>query len=298
MTTRTMGPAAGWRWLMTAVNLGGGNPRAIFGGAALVLLLVFVTAVVLSLASALAGPATAGGQMLLSVVVSVPLLVLMAGLLVGYLRLVDNVENGRPATATLVLAGFSDRAAWMRSVVLLLVLALLQYVLIAGTVMLVAPEVADWYVANLGAPEPTATLPPGFGRAFALTMVVSVLLYAAQALGLGQVALRGHGVGQALADGATGAIRNVLPLVLLLLVGLVAMFVIALVVAVLAMVFAALGGGSGAGMVVGMVIGVPVYLLLLLAMIVVSVGVMYAMWRDICGEPGAAPPHGDDHVAA
>lgn len=298
MTTRTVGPASGWRWLMNAVNLGGSNPKAIFGGAALIVLLVFVAAVVLSVAAAVLAPTGAGpAQLLLSLLITAPLLVLMAGLLVGYLRLIDAVENGRPAAPTQVLSGFSDRGAWLRAMGLLLVLAVLQYVLIGGAVMLVAPEAGRWYVENMSATEPAA-LPPGFGRAFAVAMVVGVLVYAAQAIGLGQVALRGRGVGQALADGATGAIRNVLPLVVLMLLGLVAMFVIGIVVGLLAMLFAAFGSGSGVVMVLAIVIGVPLYLALVLAMIVVSFGVMYAMWRDICGDAGGDAPRGHDHVAA
>ena len=46
MTTRAMGPLAALGWLKNAVNLGRNNPKAVFGGAALLL----VTAVVATLA--------------------------------------------------------------------------------------------------------------------------------------------------------------------------------------------------------------------------------------------------------
>ena len=45
MTTRTMGPASGWRWISNAVNLGGGNPRAVLGGAALLMAVALVPTV-------------------------------------------------------------------------------------------------------------------------------------------------------------------------------------------------------------------------------------------------------------
>lgn len=301
MTTRTMGPASGWRWFKNAVDLGGSNPKAIFGGAALLALVVFVVAVVMSLALGLLAPEGATAQFALSMVISVPLLVLMGALLVGYLRVIDAVENDRPATATQIFGGFADRGAWLRAIVILLALALLQYALIGGLVALVAPEAGRWYLDNMAATaDPTAqvAVPAGFGRAFAVAMVVGVLVYAAQAIGLGQVALRDRAAGAALADGLTGAIRNALPLAVLLLIAMVAMFLVALVVGVLVMLFTALGAGSGLLLVLGIVVGVPFYLLLVVAMIVVSCGVMYSIWRDVCGIDSGAPRADDRHVVA
>lgn len=299
MTTRTMGPASGWRWLVAAVNLGGSNPKAVFGGAALLMLAVFAAAMVLSIAMTTLLPANATAQFAGSLLVSLPLLALMAALMIGYLRLIDAVEHGRPASATQVFSGFADRSAWLHAVVILLVLALLQYLLMAGAVMLVAPEAGQWYLENMTNPpaDPEQmVLPPGIGRAFAVAAVVGVLVYAAQALGLGQVALRGKGAGAALADGAAGAVRNVLPLVVLMLVGLAAMLVVGMVVAVLVVLLAAVAGGGGTATALGMLVGVPVYLLLVLAMVVVSFGVMYAMWRDICGD--GVGPRADSEVMA
>src|SRR5690606_4551815 len=189
MTTRTMGPAAGWRWLMAAVNLGGSNPKAIFGGAALLFAVVFVAALVLSVLLAMVVPQGAGGQMLGSLLVTLPLLALMAGLMVGYLRLIDSVEGGRPASASQVFAGFSDRGAWVRSMGVLVVLALLQYLLIAGGVMLVAPEAGSWYLENMSGaapvtPDQVAAMPPGFGRLLADVTVLGLPVYTDRAIEL------------------------------------------------------------------------------------------------------------------
>ncbi|GGJ95983.1 hypothetical protein GCM10011394_00980 [Luteimonas terricola] len=296
-----MGPVSGWRWFKNAVNLGGSNPKAIFGGAALLALVIFVVAVVMSLAVGLVAPDGGTAQFALSMAISLPLLVLMGALLVGYLRVIDAVENGRPATATQIFSGFADTGTWLRAIVILLALALLQYALIGGLVALVAPEAGRWYLDNMAAtadPAAQVAVPAGFGRAFAVTMVVGVLVYAAQAIGLGQVALRGKATGAALADGLTGALRNALPLALLLLVAMVAMFIVALVVGVLVMLFTALGAGSGMLLVLGIVIGVPVYLLLVVVMIVVSCGVMYSIWRDVCAVDGDAHDGDDRHVVA
>lgn len=304
MTTRTAGIASGWRWLWNAVNLGSGNPRAIFGGAALVAVAVFVAAIVLSIVLGLLAIEGGTAQLVASTVVSVPLLVLMAALMVGYLRVIDAVENGRPASATGVFSAFGDSTAWVRAIGVLLALALLQYVLIGGLVALVAPETGRWYLENLeaaaAAADPAAqmALPAGFGRAMAIFLVVVVLVYAAQAISLGQVALRNRSVGEALRDGFAGALRNALPLALLLLVSLAVMVAVIVLLAVVAMVVTALGAAGGTGVMValGVLVGVPLYLLFLVVMLVVSCGVMYFMWRDICGDGDTGG--GDDRQVA
>ena len=42
MTTRAVGPAKGWDWLMRAVHLGSQNAKALFGAAALLMLIALV----------------------------------------------------------------------------------------------------------------------------------------------------------------------------------------------------------------------------------------------------------------
>ena len=256
MTTRTAGIASGWHWLWNAVNLGSGNPRAIFGGAALVAVAVFVAAIVLSIVLGLLAIEGGTAQLVASTVVSVPLLVLMAALMVGYLRVIDAVENGRPASATGVFSAFGDSTAWIRAIGVLLALALLQYVLIGGLVALVAPETGRWYLENLeaaaAAADPAAqmALPAGFGRAMAIFLVVAVMV------------------------------------------------AVIVLLAVVAMVVTALGAAGGTGVMValGVLVGVPLYLLFLVVMLVVSCGVMYFMWRDVCGD--GDPGGGDDRQVA
>src|SRR5688500_11912826 len=111
MTTRALGPGAGWSWLKQAINLGSQNPMAIFGGAALVFVVVIVVAIVLGiLMGTTATTLQTGGaaSMTLSMLITLPILLVMAGLLVGYLRIIDAVEQNRPASAANVFAGFAD----------------------------------------------------------------------------------------------------------------------------------------------------------------------------------------------
>ncbi|MCW5603909.1 MAG: hypothetical protein KIT18_05115 [Burkholderiales bacterium] len=81
------------------------------------------------------------------------------------------------------------------------------------------------------------------------------------------------------------------PLLVLLLAGfaltLVAIVVMALLVGLLVVL------GSLVSPALGALLAAPVYLAFLLILYVVMFGVMYHLWRDVCGEPAALP---DGHV--
>ncbi|HTL14970.1 MAG TPA: hypothetical protein VL251_07725 [Thermomonas sp.] len=299
MTTRAMGVGAGIGWLRQAVDLGRDNPRAIFGGAALLVLTLLFGAIAMSflivgLAAVMkADPTT---SLAASLLVGLGIVALMAAMMVGYLRLIHAVEQGRPASPADVFAGFSDMAASGRAVGFMLLLTLAQYVLIIGLVSVFAHDFGVWYIDNLkaslaGQPAtPMNGLPQGFWTAFVLMMAVGLFSYAVQALGLGQIANGGASVGGAFSDGVSGAARNVVPFLVLLLVLLVAGLVFAVAGMLLALIFGVLAKLAGAWLVV--LVGVPLYLLFVLAMMVVMFGMMYYVWRDICGDgPQPIPTH-------
>lgn len=300
MTTRAVGPGQGWGWLVRAVNLGSHKAGAIFGGAALMLVVTFALAI--GLALVMGGvqmalkPGVAGG-MLVSFLVFVPLMAVICALTVGYLRLLDAVENGRPASAGDVFAGFRDLGASGRALALTIVLAIAQYVVMGALVALLAPEFGKWYLEAMqasqagGAPPDPSTMPSGFGAMFASIVVVSLFCYAVQALGLGQVALRARGVFGALGDGLAGTAKNLLPLLVLLAVVLGVALLAGLAVLLLAMVIGLVG--KAVGMWLAMLLAIPLYLAALLVLYVVVFGVMYFMWRDVCGDGVAQAPRGD-----
>ncbi|HST45868.1 MAG TPA: hypothetical protein VLK29_11670 [Luteimonas sp.] len=302
MTTRAMGPGAGWDWLKQAVNLGSHRPMAIFGGAALVFGVVVVVALVLAL---LLGTAVstlqAGGtgSMLASFAITIPVLMIMATLLVGYLRLLDAVENTRDASATDVFAGFSDWPTALRIFGFMLVMTLVQNLILGGLVAVLAPDVGAWYMQVLqnpaGTPAQVPTLPQGFGMVFAVFWVVGLFGYAVQAIGLGQIALAKRGVGGALVDGLSGAAKNLLPLLVLMLAMIAAAIVIGLVLLLLLFVVGLLAKVVGTWLL--FVVGIPLYLAVVMAMIVVSFGVMYFMWRDVCaGTAGVRAIHDETRL--
>ncbi|GAB3737040.1 hypothetical protein GCM10028862_22140 [Luteimonas pelagia] len=290
MAIRAMPAGAGLGWLKHAVNLGRSNARAIFGGAALLLVAVFVVALGVSLlmggVAAATSPGTTG-MMAISLLTILPLMLVMAMLMVGYLRLIDAVEHGRPARALDVLGGFRDTTTSLRAIGFILLVTIVQNLLVAGVVAVLAPEVGSWYLETLqasvpGQAPPDATPPQGFGLVFVAMVVLGLFFYALQAVGLGQVALRGRGVVEAFVDGFSGALRNLLPLLVFGVVMLLAVVAFALVGALLAAVIALLGKAVGAWIVV--VLGAPLYVAVIVAVIVVMFGVMYYLWRDVAGD--------------
>jgi hypothetical protein len=297
MAIRSMPAGAGLGWLRHAVNLGRSNARAIFGGAALLLLTVLVIAfgfsLVMGAIAAAIDPGT-GGMMALSLLTVLPLLLVMAMLMVGYLRLIDAVEGGRPARALDVFGGFRDTHASLRAIGFIVLVTVVQNLLIAGLVAILAPEVGSWYLETLRASVPgqapaDAMPPEGFGLVFVAMMLLGLFFYALQAIGLGQIALRGRGAFEAFGDGFSGALRNLLPLLVFGVVMFLAALAFLLVVGIVAAAIGLAGDAVGAWLIV--VLGLPLYVIAIVALIVVMFGVMYFLWRDAAGD--GTPPTGD-----
>ena len=289
MTTRAMGPLAALGWLKNAVNLGRNNPKAVFGGAALLL----VTAVVATLAvgllsglvAAFAGSGT-GAKFAAMLLVLVPLMVVIGMLTVGYLRLVDAVESGRPARALDVFGGFGDLPTSLRVIGLMILIAVLQNLLIFGVLSVFAAGVLEWYMQTMQASmtgdvtAAMAQMPAGLGTAYLAMMVVGMVFFGVQAVALGQVALRGRGLFAGLGDGFAGAFKNLLPLLVLTLGYIVGLVLLGILAVLLVMLVGVLMKAVGAWL--GFVIAVPLYLAFVLALIVVGFGAMYHLWRDVC----------------
>lgn len=303
MTTRAVGAMASIDWLKQAVNLGRSNPRAIFGGAALLLLTMLAGAIAMSLLMVLGATALQAdptGSVAVSLVVGFAIVAMMAAMMVGYLRLVHAVEAGRPARATDVFAGFADIAASGRAIGFMLLLTIAQYVLIIGLVSIFAHDFGAWYIDNLktsmsGQPAPPMeTFPEGFWVAFVLMMAVGVVSYAVQAIGLGQIANGRGGIAAAFADGVSGAAKNLLPLLVLFLAMVLAAIALAIALGVLVMLVGLLGKLVGNWLL--LLVGIPLYLIFLVSMTVVMFGLMYYVWRDICGsDRPVAPANAGEH---
>jgi hypothetical protein len=287
MTTRSRGPLAGFGWLRNAVNLGHGNPKAVFGGAALVLLLSLLpSAVTMPLQFGMTpGPAMLGLVMAISVIGGLLLVPVLAGLL----GVIDASENGRPAKATDVFGPYR-RGEWLRLVGYGVAMIGVYIVAAAIVIAIAGAGVWRWYMQAMtmqqGEADPAAlqalqTLPDGFGIAMALVMVLGLLIGGVYSISLGQVALGGRGVFGAIGDGIAGSFKNVLPLIVLAVCGLVAGIVLALVFGLAFGLLAVAAKLVGDWLMFALL--VPVYLGAMLMLFVVMFGVIYHLWRDVCG---------------
>lgn len=289
MTTRTMGPLSGWRWLARAVNLGGGNPRAVLGGATLLALVALLPSVIqlvvqngLGVTSVAATIALMGFSVLFSLVV-------MGPLSAGYLRLLQATETGVPTRAAAIFDIFSDGQAVVR-VIGVLALLLVVVLLLVGAVALafggdfflqIAAVMQELENAEPGTAPALPSLPSGLGTLIGLTFILSMFFNGAYAVAMGQVALGGRDIPGALGDGLLGALRNVLPLLVMTIVvtvmGMVVLLVLGLLLALLTIL------GSLVHPALGIALAAPLYLAAIVVVYVVMFGVMYFMWRDVCG---------------
>jgi hypothetical protein len=290
---RTVGPAAGFRWLWDAINIGRRGAGAIFGGAGLLLLIGALAAILFMVAAALAVTAFRGSAAVSFIVglgFVLPMLAWMALGFVGYLRLIDTVESGRRASATDALRGFADFGTGKRAFAALFAVMLAQQVLLVGYVAWLAPDVGRWYLDLLqggfasGHPPP---VPHGIWKLYLFNLTVGVLCNGAQAIAIAQVALRGRGTAAALRDGISGALRNLPALLVLMVCGIV--LAVALLLLVVVVVMLLMMVGKLVALWLAAILAFVLYMALLVAAIAVGGAAMYYMWRDIAGPSGAMP---------
>lgn len=305
MQTRAMGPGAGWRWLMQGVNLGRHNPKAVFGGVALLIVAALVpTAVqlVVQVGLKMTDPGTMYALVAFSLLFS---LLVVAPLIGGLLRVIHASEGGQPTRAAAIFEVFRSGNGAGRMVAISIALAVAATVVIGLIVALLAPGLGDWYVQVMalsagaqGGASPAAipTPPDGFGTVLVLLILFGLFLQGAYAIAFGQAALTDRSIGGALADGFAGALKNLLPLLVLLVLFTVFAVVLLLVVALLVMLLAAVG--SLVHPMLGVALAAPVYLAFLMVLYVVVFGVMYHLWRDVAGDRTPPAERKDNGIVA
>lgn len=305
MQIRAMGPGAGWRWLMQGINLGRNNPKAIFGAAALLLVVALVPTVVQLIAQLglkLTGMTTMLGLAAFSLLYSV---LVMPPILGGLLRVIDASESGRQTHATEIFDTFKSGRGASRMIVLAVALAVIAVAVFAAIFGVFGPGMFSWYMqamtASQGAagsgPPSLPALPEGFGTVVGLSILFGLFFQGAYAIAFGQVALTDRSVGGALSDGFVGALKNLLPLLVLLLVSLVLALVAVLVVGLLVTLLGVVGGFVHPALAIAL--AAPVYLAFLLIVYVIIFGVMYHIWRDVAGgDASRGSDNGTNIVAA
>jgi hypothetical protein len=291
MTTQAKGPSAGFDWLQRAIVLGYHHPKPIFGGAAILLVIALLPSLILlpfQIHWKAAGTPPSPALFLSIMAISMVIGLLVIPLYAGYLQVIDAAERGLPARATGVFGPYRQGDA-LRLIGFGVALAII-YLLLMGIVVLAAGHgIVDWYMqvlASQTSPAAPPPLPPGFGIAMALLTVMGLYMMGFYSVSLGQVALARRGVLDALGDGFLGALKNLLPL-LVLAAGLVmAWIVVVVAVAIVVLVFALIGMLVGKWLVFAVII--PAYIAMVLVVFAAMFGVMYYLWRDVCGDDPAS----------
>lgn len=286
---------APFRWLMKAVDVGRRNPRALFGGFALLMLVALIPSVVQMVAQSLLAESP---QLVLAVylVTILASLVIMPPLTGSAFRLLHACETGQPAAASDIFDGYRDGGFALR-MVLTAVLVTLAYLVLAGLLYVVMPGkefMIELFSRSMATPpggQPDMSGMPPFPPSFLLWMLgafaVLLVLTHAYLLAFGQAALAGQGPADSVLAGFKATLRNVLPFLGFTLVAMVVGFVLVLILAIVVGLFAAVL--MAVSPVLAGVVLLPVYLGLMLVMYVVMFGFYYHGWREIFDEPTVEP---------
>jgi hypothetical protein len=299
MTTRSAGPLAGFSWLARGISVGFRHPKPLLGGAGLLVVACLLpTLVTLPLQFRAAATDTPMSLATFGWIMAIALLLglLVVPLYAGYLQLIDAAERGLPARALDVFRPYREGDAWRLIGYGLAVIAI--YVLLFGAVVAASDGgLVDWYLQLMNAQasrQAPPAAPAGFWIAMALFAVLSLFMLGFYAVSLGQVALNRRGVFGALGDGMSGALKNLLPLIMLAVGSVLAWIAISIVMMLAVFVIILLGKLVGAWLT--FVLVVPVYIAMMLTMFTWMFGAMYYQWRDVCGHD--AVPAGTPTVAA
>jgi hypothetical protein len=295
MSINSVSMAAPFNWFMKALDVGRRQPKALFGGFVLLILVGAVPSVLQVAGKELLGEGSSALLVVYGVSVVLSLL-LMPPLMGSAFRLVHACENGTPSAATDIFAGLRDRDFVVRTLLAMLV-AVAAYVLLIGVLVALLPG-KEFFAAlaprllDLQPGEtPDLTGLPPFPSSFLLwllaAMAVTMVMQYAYMLGFARVALNGRGPLAAFGDGLKATLRNVLPFVAFtfaaVVVGSVALLLLALVAGVLVAVLSAVSPA------LGIAAAIPLYLGAMLLFYVLSFGFHYHAWREMFSEPVAAP---------
>lgn len=290
---------AGFGWLQRGVSAGYRHPKPIFGGALILLLIVMVPSLAmlpfqfhLRTTGTPPNPALLIGFMTGSMLLGL----LVVPLYAGYLQVFDAIERGLPARVIDIFNPYR-RGDALRLIGYGIALVIIYFALLMIIILVAGRGIVGWYMqvlmaqANHLAPP---GLPQGFGIAMALLTVMGLFMMGFYSVSLGQVALRRRGVFNAIGDGFLGALKNLLPLLVLAVSLVIAWLLAVIVVAIVVFVFAFLGMLVGEWLM--WVAIIPVYVALVLVVFAAMFGVMYYLWRDVCG--GDTVPDATQTIAA
>lgn len=303
MNIRKVPAQNGIDWLRRAVNVGGRNPRAVFGAAALFFVTLYAVAAlaVLPVASRLQGRSSLSlGE---SLAAGVPLLVVLAIatpiLLGGLMHVIDQVEKGGEARARDLFAMFRHgRAPGLMG------LGFVQVALnMAGVLLVVVAAGPDYVLDSIravqGAMEGKVVTPreqPNVLLLMLLQLVNLLLNYLSVALMLlcvPLIVLSRMGLAESLRVGLRASVVNLAPN---LLGGIVFAITVIVAVVMVTLVSAVVGGlAAFVHPVLGGALALAIWLAFAVVMLVVAVAASYFAWQDMfatdASAPGTPPAH-------
>jgi len=286
MGTRSKGISAGFGWLSSGIGVGFRHPKPLFGGAAIVGLMALIPTFItlpIQFHAAQSGTPLPPTYMVWATLFSMLFGLLLLPLYAGYLQTVDAAERGLAARASDVFKPYLEGKA-LRFIGFGLVMLLVYIAVFAALIAATGGGIAHWYVQAITAqanhlPPPTA-MPPGFWTVFLLGFVLCTFMMGVYSISLGQLTLGNRSVFGAVGDGLIGALKNILPLLMLLLGFIIVGIIAAICFFIAALLLAFIGKLIATWMM--FVLLVPLYIALILTMFTVMFGVMYHMWRDVC----------------
>ena len=318
MSAQSVGLGSMFGWIPAAFRLVGSNVGAMLIASlvSLGLLLLMLLPMVIAMAFFMPGLAEAGNAGAPPTAANpVPVLVgygvmmvaffgLYPPLMIGWFRVCQHIDRGQSVRGLDVLRPYADGQLWLRALRFAL-LALLVYIgvfalfaLAFGNVFgaVMQQAAAQQAAALSGASIPATSLPSGFFLAYALMMVLSLLLQVAYMLGFAEISLRQTTALEAMKLAGAGTARNALKLLLFFMCTLFLLFVGVFVVAlVLALV---IGGLALLSPTASVVAAVLLYLPVFLLMYPLLFAGHYLVWKSTLGGDPLAGPTGDHEQAA
>lgn len=303
MQIRRVHIGQGLRWITQAIDIGGRNPRAVFGAAAVSLILMLVLTVALMLPVTimlLRENAAAPNMMLMLLAMMAPLALIVPVLLGGVMHVIRESETGRPVRIRGLFHPWRSGRAWPLAMLgaLWLALALL------GSVLVGILAGADYWREYLTVMQQVMTgrmptVMPAPEHPILLFIVQSVLNYFYYAVLLYSIPLvlfDRIGFWSAVRLGLRAAVSNIAANLLAGALFVLGMIVASLIMLLLAALLALLG--SALHPVVGTLLTQLLLLAFASAALVMVIGAGYLAWRDVFGDTTAASSGSSGVIAA
>ena len=309
MEIRKLPMGQGLAWFKQSIDLGGHNPRGVFGAAALMLLALYAVGLVIVVPMVLVvggdGDAADVGAVLgrlwpFLVVMVLAISMLMPFLVGGLMHVIRETEAGNKPGALAVFRPFRSGSAGRLAAVGLLMLAI-QVVGGALVMLTGGREYLEAYAEMMrgllaGADPRTLAQPESSLLMFLLQLLVNYIGYAVLLFSVPSILFLGATLGEALGGSLRASFRNIGANLLAGVLLIVAMVIATLLFLLLMMLVVLVGNAIHA--IVGGLLTLVLGLLFASAVMVVLIGAAYLAWRDTFGggAPAASPPATATHT--